>query len=91
MLFVALLKGYPGTLQERVDRRVQWDYPEGTKIVAEYWLQTPDPEVVSIFEADHIGQIWAIFNDWRDVFDVTVFPAVAAQEGLEMLRQMSEE
>ena len=89
MLFVALLKGRPGTMQERTARRAEWEIPDvGAKSIAEYWLQTPDPAVVAIFEADHIGQMWAVFGEWDDVFDVSIHPAIEAQEGLALLKQM---
>jgi len=90
MLFVALLKAKFGTNEERTTRRLEWDYPEdGAEPVAEYWLQSPDPTVVAVFNADHIGQIWATFQGWDDVFDLTVIPAVEAAVGLEMLKQMN--
>jgi hypothetical protein len=90
MLFVALLKALPGTVEQRVARRLEWDYPEGTRTVGEYWLQSPDPAVVVVCEADHIGQLWAQFNDWTDLFDISMYPAIAAEEGLELLRQTAQ-
>ena len=48
MLFVALLSTRPGnTFQEGVARRLQWDYPEGANVLAEYWLETEAPRVVA--------------------------------------------
>ena len=89
MLFVALLKVRAGTLQERTARRLEWKAPEGSKILAEYWLQTPDPNAIVVSEADHIGQIWAMTRGWDDVFDISIFPAVTAEEGMELLKQMA--
>jgi hypothetical protein len=45
MLFVALLKtrGH-ATFQEGVARRMQWDYPEGVRVLGEYWLETGPQE-----------------------------------------------
>ena len=88
MLFVALFKAHPGTAQERIARRVEWEYPEGAQVVAEYWLETPNPAVIAISKADHIGQLWAMATDWHDLFDITIVPAIAAEEGLELLKQM---
>jgi hypothetical protein len=88
MLFVALLKEHSGTVRERVDRRVKWAYPEGMQVVAEYWLQTPDPGVILVCKADHISQFWALSAAWGDVFDIAVFPAITAEDGLELLKQM---
>ncbi len=88
MLFVALLKATAGTTNERTARRAQWQYPEGIQPVAEYWLQTADPTVVSIFEADSVAPIMATLAEWGDVFDISVFPAVTAEEGLQLAQQM---
>lgn len=60
MLFVALLKPKAGTPQERIARRLNWQYPAGVRQVAEYWLQTSNPDVVGVFEADSIAPIMAI-------------------------------
>ena len=91
MLFVALLKGSKTTSQEANARRLGWDYPEGgVQVVAEYWLETYDPSVVAVMEADHIGQIMLTFAQWSDLFEIAVYPAVAAEDGLEMLKQMSQ-
>ena len=92
MLFVALLKARPGTTQERVTRRMEWKAPEGgAQGVAEYWLETLDPAVIAVCKADHIGQLWTMCGEWEDVFDITIFPAITAEEGLELLKQMSQE
>ena len=88
MLFIALLKLKAGTPEENIARRAQWQYPEGVTPVAEYWPQTTDPAVVSIFEADSTAPIMAIFATWADVFDITIVPAVTAEEGLQLAQQM---
>jgi len=88
MLFVALLKPKAGTPQERIARRLKWQYPAGVRPIAEYWLQTSDPDVAAIFEADNIAPIMAITTAWSDVFDITVVPAITAEEGLELAQQM---
>lgn len=90
MLFVALFKVAAGTEEERVARRLQWQYPEGMRYVAEYWLQTPEPNVIAIFEADRIEPIIQAGNAWSDVFNINVFPATTAEKGMEMARQMME-
>lgn len=87
MLFVALLKARPGTEEERANRRLEWQAPEGTNVVAEYWLQTPDPAAIVVCEAEQMSQLWAMTGPWNDVFDISIYPAVAAEEGLELLRQ----
>jgi hypothetical protein len=87
MLFVALLKATGGTPKETIARRAQWQYPEGMRVVAEYWLQC-NPVVISIIEADSIAPIVAISVEWDDVFDITVVPAITAEDGLQLARQM---
>ncbi len=93
VLFVLLLGTKPGsTFQEGGARRLQWEYPEGMNVVAEYWLETDAPRVVSIVEADSVAPFGAIRMDWGDLFEIEVFPAVTAEQGMEMLRQaMSEQ
>jgi len=88
MLFVALGKVRAATVQERTARRVQWQYPEGAHVVAEYWLQTQDPNVITVFEADSIAPIMAATSPWDDVFDFTIVPAVSAEEGMEIARRL---
>ena len=88
MLFVALGKGRAGTVQERTARRLEWQYPEGAHVVAEYWLQTQDPNVITVFEADSIAPIMAATSPWDDVFDFTIVPAVSAEEGMEIARRL---
>ena len=89
MLFVALLKARPATQQARTARRLEWQLPEGAaEPVGEYWLQTHDPAGVVVFEADHISQMWTAFAGWDDFFDISIYPAIAAEEGLEILKQM---
>jgi len=91
MLFVALLKALPATAGERVRRRLELGSSEDTPLVAEYWLQSPDPAVVAVCEADHVGQLWEMFGAWDDFFEITIVPAIEAREGLEMLKQTQEE
>ena len=88
MLFVALLKTRgTATFQEGVARRMQWDYPQGVRVLGEYWLETESPRVVSIMEADGMEAFGQIRMDWGDMFEIEVFPVVTAEQGLEMARQ----
>lgn len=88
MLFVTLCKQRAGTTKERILRRTQWQYPAGMNVVGEYWLQTTNPVVIVIAEADNIAPIMAAMADWDDVFEMTVVPAVTAVQGLELAKQM---
>ncbi len=89
MLFVATLKAIRSTPQERTARRLEWQYPEGVKPIAEYWPQGGDVDVVAIFEADDVAPIMATLSAWEDVFDFSVAPAVTAEEGMQLARQMA--
>ena len=88
MLYGLVARAHPGTLNERVTRRAQWQVPEGVNIVAEYWFPTNDPSVVTILEADDPNALLPISMGWDDVFDIDIFPVIPAEEGLELLRQM---
>ena len=90
MLFVAMgtVRGDTGTTKERIARRVQWQYPEGMRVLGEYWLQTPDPTIIMIFEADNIAPIMAATAEWDDYFNITVVPAISAKDGLQLAKQM---
>jgi hypothetical protein len=88
MLFVALLSTRPGnTFQEGVAKRLQWDYPEGANVLAEYWLETEAPRVVAVVEAQSMEPFGQIRMDWGDMFEIEVFPVVTAEQGMEMARQ----
>jgi hypothetical protein len=87
MLFGLVMRGRPGTLNERSVRRMQWQAPEGVTIVAEYWFPTDDPSVIAIVEAENSAAVTPIRLAWDDLFDTEVFPIMTAEEGLELLRQ----
>lgn len=89
MLFVTLGTARAGTTKERVGRRLQWSYPEGMRVIGEYWLQTDDPTLVVVAEADTIVPIMAATGDWDDVFSFSVFPAVTAEQGMEIAKKMT--
>jgi hypothetical protein len=63
-------------------RRVTWQYPAGIRPIAEYWPESKDIQVVSIFSADEYAPIMEIVFEWNDVFDIAVHPAVSAEDGL---------
>lgn len=88
MLFVVLLNTRPGnTFQEGVARRLQWQYPEGANVVAEYWLETESPRVVAVLETESMDPFGQIRMDWGDIFEIEAYPVVTAEQGLEMARQ----
>ena len=88
MLYVAVFKAHSGSMRERATRRLAWEHPEGVRVVAEYWLETLDPAGFVVFETDSIGHIWAVTASWDDLFDIAVFPAIGAEEGLKLLKAL---
>ena len=91
MLFAVLLKAKGATPAERTARRLQWQYPEGLRPVAEYWLGSAELSVIAIVEADDVRPLTAVTMQWGDVFDVTVVPAITAEEGLQLAQQMMQQ
>jgi len=63
-------------------RRAGWQYPDGVKVIAEYWPMWGEYQVVTAFSAETIAPIMEVEFEWNDVFDITVVPAVSAEEGL---------
>lgn len=90
MLFIALFKVKAGSEEERAGRRLKWQVPEGINVVAEYWLQTPDPEAITIFKSDSFASMMQYSSAWSDLYDINMIPATTAEEGLEIVKQMME-
>ena len=63
-------------------RRAAWQYPAGLRVIAEYWPMASDVTVVSIFNTDDIAAVMEFQFEWSDVFDISVIPAVSANDGL---------
>ena len=66
---------------------MQWDYPEGVRVLGEYWLETETPSVISIMEAQSMDVFGQIRMYWGDMFEMEVFPAMTGEQGREMARQ----
>lgn len=88
MLFVTLMKRKPGkTNRETTQRRLEWKYPEGVRVIGEYWLPAGDFDVITITEGDDATLIMHALADWDDLFDARVFPVVTAEEGIAHARR----
>ena len=88
MLFVSFLTPIGGTPQERVARRLDWNYPEDVQVVAEYWLQNSDPSAIVIFEADNVLPMEKSRVFWGDLFDIVTVPAITSEEGMAFVKGM---
>ncbi|MCL5950753.1 MAG: DUF3303 domain-containing protein [Chloroflexi bacterium] len=89
MLLVTMAKAKAGTGQERITRRAQWKYPDGMRVLAEYWPIGGEYEAIIISEGDNITSAMALFVvAWSDVLDITITPALTAEEGLRLAQQM---
>jgi hypothetical protein len=84
--YVALLKFRetvsPADQDAALMRRAAWKYPDGIRVMFEYWPMSAEYQVVTAFEADSFPPIMELVFEWNDVFDISVFPAVSAEEGL---------
>lgn len=88
MRFVSLGRVRAGTEKERIQRRMDWSYPENIDVVGEYWLASDDPKIVTIIETDDLPTAMSVLADWDDVFEFEVFPALTAEEGFELGKKM---
>lgn len=86
MDFVALLKFRSSLSAAEADaalaRRAAWKYPDGIRVIAEYWPMSSAVQVVSIMNAESIEKIMEVVFEWDDVFDIDIYPAISAEEGL---------
>ena len=88
MLFLSLARVKAGTTQERIARRMQWQYPPGMRVLGEYWPVGGEYSVVTIAEGDSIEALFAATGAWDDLFDFTITPACTAEEGLRLFQKM---
>lgn len=88
MLFVMALRWQEGLTREQRDgalaRRAQWSYPQGVRVVGEYWPSSESLAVVSIFETDDPAALLELGFTWGDVFQIEIHPAVSAEDGLRL-------
>ena len=90
MLFVTIGKAKAtSTTKQRVARRLNWKYPPGMRMIGEYWLQSNDPTLITIGEVENVAAMMSAIADWDDVFEFTVLPAMSAEEGLQIAKQMA--
>jgi hypothetical protein len=63
-------------------RRAAWKYPDGVRVIAEYWPISSSATVVTVFSTDSADALLELELEWGDVFDIDVHPAISADDGL---------
>lgn len=85
MLYVFVGNHLAGTTEaERaaaLTRREQWQWPEGSQPVAEFWSSASASLVCSLFEANDTAVVFQFAADWNDVFDGVVVPVATPEQG----------
>jgi hypothetical protein len=89
MLFVVIMHQHVPN-NELIERRMEWDYPEGVRVVGEYWLEGSVASAVAIVEAETYVQLFQITSAWDDIVDFEIAPAISAEEGMALAKAMSE-
>jgi hypothetical protein len=88
MDYVMLLRWKQGLTRDQRDgalmQRAGWNYPSGVEVIAEYWPAAEDPAVVSLFRTNDFAALMEIQFTWGDIFDITVIPAISAEDGLKV-------
>ena len=88
MLFVVIMHQHVPNV-ELIERRMQWDYPEGIGVVGEYWLEGSSASAIAIVEADTYAQLLALTSAWDDIVDFEIAPAISVEDGMALARAMS--
>jgi hypothetical protein len=87
MLYLATFSWKPEMTRQQMDealtRRAGYEFPKGLNRVAEYWPAGPIV-VALVFETDSYGPVMQVLTDWQDVFEIVVYPATTAEEGLRL-------
>ena len=75
-------------LMEIMGRRAEFEFPNGIRLIEEYWSSKRSPAVVSIFEADDAAALMMNTVAWVDALSVDIFPVTTWEEGLEKLTKL---
>lgn len=76
------------TRRDAMKRRLEFHFPDEVKIVGEYWLQATRPQVITIVDTGSPAAITATIAQWDDLYELDVFPALPAEEGLELAKHL---
>jgi hypothetical protein len=89
MLLVSFMKAKPeSSVEERMSRRLEWQYPDGMRVIGEYWLAGKEPDVVIVSECDDALTVMKVVFQWADLFDTTVVPAITSEAGLALAHEL---
>jgi hypothetical protein len=72
---------------ECLGRRFEYEEPEGANMLFEYWpswLGDKTPAVVAGYDMTDLGPMMAIELFWGEYFDITMLPAISADDGVKM-------
>lgn len=74
-------------IMECLGRRFDYKEPEGADMLFEYWpsgLGDTTPAVVAGYEMADFGPIMEIELFWGEYFDITMLPAISAEDGIKL-------
>jgi hypothetical protein len=86
MLFAIIGQALAPT-KERVERRLNWQYPPGVRAIGEYWALGSDPALIAIVEGEYEALMPAI-AEWDDAFEFSIIPLIAAERGMQLAKEM---
>lgn len=88
MLFAVIMHQHVPN-KELIERRLQWDYPEGITVHCEYWLEGTVASAIAIVEAETYAQILELTSAWDDIVDFQIAPAISAEDGRALATAMA--
>ena len=68
--------------QAAFGRRAEWKYPDGIKLVGEWWRSSA-PQIVSVFECQSYDPILALTSEWGDFMEMQISPCTTHEAGLQ--------
>jgi hypothetical protein len=67
-------------------RRAEWKYPEGIKVLGEWWRASA-PQICVVFEAQQYDPILALTSEWSDFMEMDISPCTTPDAGLAAARK----
>ncbi len=91
MQYVSLLKARRGDSKETLMRRASWSYPEGLRLIAEYWMNAGSLMVIAVYEADDLTVVHEITSKWSDIFEITTATAIPVEKAMRFAERLAME